>query len=351
MGKTTLRIGFMNAENLFSPGENVYGKTYTQEEYNEKIDWIGKKIAELQADVCALAEVGKDPDSCIDDLISIINNNDTTGRSPFSYKTHFSPSKSSTPIRAAIISRYNISNMESLINYPADFKVDLLKPGTSEDDANNWIRVPYEEFSRPIGKATINPPNATAFNLLVIHLKSKRPKLAKKDTAIYKDSVGMARSAIMRNMEAAALRCHLNNFLIDQFDQDPKIPTILVGDFNDVPNSVPLENIRGPFDKNLEPQSTWSDNDKIKLISAARLHMKKAAYDDKLFSYVHNESFTLIDQAFVTLHLTGKFKRFEVYNDHVLRHQTMLTGTEQEKRYKSTVTDHGTIVLELQRML
>lgn len=83
----------------------------------------------------------------------------------------------------------------------------------------------------------------------------------------------------------------------------------------------------------------------------ARLHMKKSAYDDKLFSYVHNESFTLIDQGFVTEHLPGKFTRLEVYNDHVFRHQSIKEGTEQEQQWKSMVTDHGIIVLELTRML
>lgn len=348
MGKTTLRIGFMNTENLFSPGVTFYNSEYTKEDYDEKVDWIGKNVASLQVDVCAFTEVGEDPDNCLDDVEKVANKNDTTGRPAFKFKKHFKPARFGAPIRVAILSRYKLSNKKSFVKYPDGFKVDLPVPGTSK-----WVKVPFKEFSRPVGKAVVNPPNgATPFNLFVVHLKSKRPKLSDKDEDLNGNAIGIARSAIMRNMEAAALRCQMNSFLLNQYDNvNPKIPTILMGDFNDVPNSVPLENVRGPFDKDLEPRTPWTKNDKLKLVSAARLHMKKAAYDDKLFSYVHNESFTLIDQAFVTMHLTGKFKRLEVYNDHVLRHQTLLSGTEQEKRWKSTVSDHGFVVLELNRML
>ena len=346
MGKTTLRIGFMNTENLFSPGVTFYTSKYTQKQYDEKVDWIGKSLACLQVDVCAFTEVGKDPDACLDDVKKVANANDTTGRPPFNFKKHFTPAKVGAPIRVAMLSRYNLSDEQSFVTYPAGFEVNLPVPGT-----NNWVKVPFDEFSRPVGKAVVKLPNNATFNLFVVHLKSKRPKLSDADGALNGNAIGIARSAIMRNMEAAALRCQMNSFLLNQYTADPKVPTILMGDFNDVPNSVPLENVRGPFDKDLEPRNPWSENDKLKLISAARLHMKKAAYDDKLFSYVHNESFTLIDQAFVTMHLTGKFKRFEVYNDHVLRHQTSISGSEQEKRWKSMVSDHGFVVLELNRML
>ena len=347
MGKTTLRIGFVNTENLFSPGVTFYNSKYTKEQYEEKVDWIGKSVASLQADVCAFTEVGENPESCLNDVKKVANDEDTTDRPPFEFMKPFKAAKSGAPIRTAILSRYELNNEESYVKYPNGFKVDLHVLGT-----NNWVKVPLEEFSRPVGKAVVNLPNgATPFNLFVVHLKSKRPKLSDNDEELNGNTIGIARSAIMRNLEAAALRCLMNRFLLEQYDENPKMPTILVGDFNDVPNSVPLENVRGPFDKDLEPRSPWTKNDKLKLISAARLHMKKAAYDDKLFSYVHDESFTLIDQAFVTMHLTGKFKRFEVYNDHVLRHQTLLSGTEQEKRWKSTVSDHGFVVLELNRML
>jgi hypothetical protein len=347
MGKTTLRIGFVNTENLFSPGVNFYGSVYTAEQYEEKVNWIGRSVAALQVDVCAFTEIGEDPDSCLDDVKTVVNDEDKTDRPPFEFKKHFEQSRTGTPIRVAILSRYDLTNEESLTQFPTGFKVDLPVPGNGD-----WVKVPFEKYSRPVGKALVNlPNNAKPFNLFVVHLKSKRPKLSDEDDVLHSDAIGSARSAIMRNLEAAALRCYMNTFLPAQYDTDPGIPTVLVGDFNDVPNSVPLENIRGPFDKDLEPQTPWTLNDKLKLFSAARLHMKKSAYDDKLFSYVHDESFTLIDQAFVTMHLTGKFKRLEVYNDHVLRHQTIVKGTEQEKRWKSTVSDHGFVVLELNRML
>ena len=136
-----------------------------------------------------------------------------------------------------------------------------------------------------------------------------------------------------------------------QYETDDKVPTFVVGDFNDTPTSVPIENLRGSFDRVPGPSKPWSEPDKRRLISCARLHLKKAAYEDKLFSYVHNESFSLIDQAFVTEHLPGRFKRMEIYNDHVFRHQDMSSQTKQQQQWKSQVSDHGAVVIEFTRML
>jgi len=345
MGKTSLRLCFMNAENLFSPGQSFYGSEYTPVLYKKKVEWIGKRVADLQVHVCAFTEIGEDPNKCLIDVMKVANREDTTIKPPFSHTFLAEPSKSGAKIRVAIMSRFPLSECESLVQYPDGFVVDLYNPGTS-----NWLAIPLKEYSRPVGKAKITlPSNATPFNLFVVHLKSKRPIKAKHDN--YNEAIGIARAAIKRNLEAAALRYYLDKFLTDQYQQDPKIPTILIGDFNDVPNSVPIENIRGPFDKNPGPSGTWSEPDKRRLLSCARMHMKKVAYDDKLFSYVHNESFTLIDQAFVTEHLPGRFTRLELYNDHVFRHQSIKEGTEQEQQWKSMVTDHGIVVLELKRML
>lgn len=300
--------------------------------------------------MCALSEIGEDPDVCIQDVLDILNNKDTTGWQPFVHKYLAQPNKGSTKIRLAIISRFPLTDTDSLSNYPDGFSVDLHKPGTSTGNSANWITVPSKEFSRPVAKAKINPPNgAKPFNLFVVHLKSKRPTKAAHDD--FNEAIGEARASIQRNIEAAALRYYLDSFLPDQYGKDGKVPTILVGDFNDTPTSVPLENIRGSFDKVPGPAHPWSEPDKRRLISCARLHLKKSAYEDKLFSYVHNESFTLIDQAFVTEHLPGKFTRMEVYNDHVFRHQDMSSPTKQEQQWKSKVSDHGAIVVEFTRML
>jgi predicted extracellular nuclease len=350
MGKTSLRLMFINAENLFSPGHSFYGSSYTQKEYESKVEWIGTTVANLQTHVCALSEIGDDANTCIEDIMQVINSKDETGLQPFSHKFIAQSSKGSTKIRLAAISRFPLTEMESLVQYPAGFNVDLHKPNTNTDNPENWINVPSKEFSRPVGKVKVNPPNnAKPFNLFIVHLKSKRPTKAEHDG--YNEAIGIVRAAIQRNIEAAALRYYLNSFLPNQYQQDKKIPTILVGDFNDNPNSVPLENIRGAFDKSIGPSHPWSESDKRRLISCSRLHMKKIAYEDKLFSYVHNENFSLIDQGFVSEHLPGKFTRMEVWNDHVFRHQDISSETNQEQQWKSKVSDHGVIVLELVRML
>ena len=344
----------MNAENLFTPGNSFYGAKYTQKEYDQKIDWLSTMIEKQQVHVCALSEIGTDADQCLDDIMTAVNQKEAqnnVGWPTYQYKRAFDPGSSGTQIRVAVISRYPISDYKSLKKYPNGFKVDLLKPGQNSSNQANWVTVPSYEYSRPVGKATITPPGKKPFNLFVVHLKSKRPKLSSHDND--NEAIGMARSAIQRNVEAAALRYYLDTFLPAQYAADPKIPTILVGDFNDTPHSVPIENIRGPFDKKVGPPSKWSEIDKLRLLSCGRLHLKKDAYEDKLFSYVHEEHFSLLDQAFVTQHLVNKFVRMEIYNDHVFRHQALKTGSQPDiaQQWKTTVSDHGIVLIELKGII
>jgi len=349
MGKTTLRVMSMNLENLFSPGKEFYKSKYSAEEYKAKVDWIGDMIARCQVHVAALIEVGEDATTCLDDIITSINNKDKTSWQKFAHKFAAEPGKGGAKIRTAVISRFKLTETESIAKYPNKFKVDLYKYG-SNGASGKWVTVPSYGFSRPVTKLRVNPPNnADPFNIFAVHFKSKRPHNVKHDG--YNEAVGIARSAIQRNIEAAALRYYLDAFLLDQYRQNKNASTLVVGDFNDTPTSVPSENVRGSFDRNPGPASTWSEADKKRLVSCARLHLKKAANEDKLFSYVHNESFSLIDQAFVSEHLVNKFDHMEVYNDHVLRHQELSSPTSQEKQWKSKVSDHGVVIIEFKRML
>ena len=353
MGKTSLRIMFMNAENLFSPPNQFYGSEYTQNQYDEKINWIGNRIVDGQVHVCALSEIGEDPMTCMNDIMANIHPKDSL-KSVWGKFQHFylaDPSSSGTKIRTAVLSRFPLSNEESISVFPDKFQVDIHKPGNGDGNDENWIKIPLSHFSRPIAKATISPPNnATPFNVFVVHLKSKRPKTADHDNKNH--AIGLARSAIQRNIEAAALRFYMDKFLPKTYQEtNGKVPTILVGDFNDTPTSVPIQNIRGSFDKVPGPSSPWSEIDKQRLLSCGRLHLKKAAYQDKLFSYIYEEQFSLYDQAFVTEHLAGRFRQMEVYNDHVFRHQTIRVDTNEDSQWKSVVSDHGVIVVEFNKML
>ncbi len=351
MATEPLRLLFLNAENLFTPGIVFYGSEYSKEEYNDKIVWIRDMITYLNADVCALSEIGEKADQCLKDIVDKLPK--THPEKPdFAYYEHFTPARTGEPIRVAVISRYKLKNKKSLVKYPDGFSVDLLEPGANAGDEKNWKKVPSYEFSRQVGQITVCLSDTNMFNLFIVHLKSKRPKFAKHDGN--NEAIGIVRSAIQRNVEAAALRYYLDTFLPNEYEKDSNVPSILVGDFNDVPNSVPLENIRGPFDRNPGPsRKIWAKVDRRRLISCARLHLKKVAYEDKLFSYVHNENFSLIDQAFVTQHLVTNFKRMEVYNDHVFRHQELKHDrrTKVDQQWMTTVSDHGVVLIELSDMI
>ena len=358
MSKTSLRLMFINLENLFTPGVEFYERIYSPVEYAQKINWISNRIAENQVHVVAMSELGDDANQAIADILAAVNEKDIPSWvdqwGDFQHEHRAEPGSGSTKIRTAIISRFPLTNTDSLSAFPDGFAVDFFSPDPNVvdpdwDDLTHWRSIPITRFSRPIAKAQVNPPDKPAFNLFALHLKSKRARKVKHDD--WNEATGIARSAVQRNIEAAALRYYMDNFLPTQFVADNKVASIVIGDFNDTPNSVPLENIRGPFDANPGAPSTWSELDKRRLISCARLHRKFTAYEDKLFSYVHNEDFSLLDQAFVTQHWVNKFKRFEIYNDHVLRHSELATNTATAQQWKTTVSDHGIVILEFTRVL
>ena len=335
----------MNLENLFSPNVDFYGSQYTQAEYDRKMDWIAGMIASCQVHVAGLVELGDNANQILADLQVRIAVQDSTGWGAFAHHHVAPPGPDGSHIHTAVLSRFPLASQGDLSAFPAGFQVDLY-----DDHAGAWNVVPLDHFSRPVAHAQVQPPGHRAFNIFVVHLKSKRPSLAAHDNN--NEPIGIARSAIKRNIEAAALRFHLDTFLVNQYDNvDAAVPTFLVGDFNDVPTSVPLENIRGPFDATPGPAANWSNPDKRRLLSCARLHLKMAAYQDKLYSYVHDENFTLIDQVFVTEHLVSRFKRMEVYNDHVLRHHEISTNTQEAQQWKSAVSDHGVVVVEFRNLL
>ena len=85
MGKTSLRLGFMNLENLFSPGHSFYNKEYTPDQYVEKVEWIGRRIVDLQIHVCAFTEIEEDPNTCLQDVMKVANRKDVKTEPSFSH--------------------------------------------------------------------------------------------------------------------------------------------------------------------------------------------------------------------------------------------------------------------------
>ena len=182
MSKTSLRVMFINLENLFSPGNTFYGQEYTPAQYADKVAWIGNRIAEGQVHVVAMSELGDDSTKCVQDVIAAANLADsgawTNTWGAFQFEHRADPSPRAPRIRTALISRFPLTNTDSITDFPDGFEVDFFDvDADNEDDRSNWNSIPLSQFSRPIAKATVNPPDKTPFNIFVVHLKSKRPKV------------------------------------------------------------------------------------------------------------------------------------------------------------------------------
>ena len=114
----------------------------------------------------------------------------------------------------------------------------------SNQDQDDDIEVLISDFSRTIIQATIenkDHPELPTIEVFAAHLKSKLPTRLDREerenpaTKGHGQALGAALSTIRRTAEAAALRIILNDVM-----RDTDTPVVVVGDFNDSPNSNTL---------------------------------------------------------------------------------------------------------------
>jgi predicted extracellular nuclease len=175
---------------------------------------------------------------------------------------------------------------------------------------------------------------APRLHVLVVHLKSKRPKFlqdaAGNPTEDRDDprigARAMLRSLIMRGAEAQALR----GLVLDLLHRTHE-PLVLIGDFNDAPASVTSQLVAATstvaYDRSARDAALWHSWDVQTDASIRR---------DVAYSHVHQGHPELLDQIWVSeefvagsRHAIGDVKRVEVFNDHL---------NEGRERFRS---DHG----------
>jgi hypothetical protein len=94
-----LRVMLLNLENLFSPGVKFYGDSYSQQQYDAKIAWIGSMIHDAQAHVVGLTELGDDSQACIYAIMDKINALEDTDWPPFAHEFRAKPAAEDPQIR------------------------------------------------------------------------------------------------------------------------------------------------------------------------------------------------------------------------------------------------------------
>ena len=215
-----------NLYNLQVPEETYYGKSYSPEQYRQKIEWSADLVRKLNADVIAFQELWNA--RCLEDIFS----------SPVlagQYSLHFiKPTWYNIAVAAAVRNSWAVSGTVVHKEFPDEFKLVKRLNRSDEDDD---IDVTIGKFSRSILQVNLNhstDPAPDDIHVFCTHLKSKLPTRLDReenDNPAFKhhdDAVGAAISTIRRTAEAAALR-----WILTEDMKDTNHPVVVLGDFND----------------------------------------------------------------------------------------------------------------------
>ena len=222
-----LTMATFNLKNLTLSNQTIYGfanPVYTDEEYAQKVNWVGARIKEMDADIIGFQELWevRALEDCFK-AANLFDEYDIIGRD--------APTRFEVQVAFAVRKGWLHDTPVWHENMPDNAR--FIK--RIDDDSPFGVDLKIERFSRPPLEIRVKPkrrgsPIMTLFNT---HLKSKRPielDSTEKRKLPYEDEVaiGSALAQIRRSAEAAALRVLLNARMLDNDE-----PFVVLGDLND----------------------------------------------------------------------------------------------------------------------
>ncbi|NJS36901.1 MAG: endonuclease [Brachymonas sp.] len=306
---TTLTVATANVLNLANPGRTFYANqdTYSQNEFERKIEWLGGRIAALNADVLAVQEVWDE--AAIKAAVSRSGLRYSTVAVPGAENNEKHNGAQDTP-RVGIITRLEVEKLQSFSEFPSELRIQI--PGLGE----------HAKFERPPLLATLRMKHGQRLHVLTAHMKSKRPKFLQNEQGEPLENredpkitaLATLRSLMMRGAEAAAMR----HIVVDVLHKTRE-PLIVMGDFNDGPHSVTTQIIAATgevaYDKAARDAALWN---------AYEVQGEMALKRDVAYSHIHQGSPEVLDQIFVSEEFLprskfsiGDVRRVDYFNDHL----------------------------------
>ena len=312
----TLQVATCNLLNLAAPGHLYYDNQdpYDTVEAGRKSQWLGAQIARLNADVLGVQEVWDE--SALRAAVQASGLRYTTTVAPGA-----ETGASGTP-RVGLVTRLPLLELESTTHFsPADH-----------------IAVPelglQTRFERPVLRARLQTKHGLTLQIMVVHLKSKRPKFlqnAEGEVIENRDDPAVVARATLRSLlMRAAEACALRRLVVD-ITHRTREPLLLLGDMNDSPHAVTSQMIAAnqavSYDKGTRDTA---------LFHAWDVQTDPALKRDVAYSHVHQGWPELLDQIWVSEEFVatsqraiGDVRRVDVFNDHL---------QESRERWRS---DHG----------
>lgn len=301
----TLVLATCNLLNLALPGRGFYDNVepYGADEYERKIAWTGSMLRRLNADVVAFQEVWDE--AALRDAVAA---------SGLRYPHVIAPGAEAGAVgtpRVGLASRLPLRHAIAHVAFAPGLAVDVPELG------------PHARFERPVLEAAVELPGGRgALTVLVVHLKSKRPKFLQDEAGTVTEDrddprvVARAalRSLVMRAAEAAALRA----IVIERLD-GTHAPLALLGDLNDSPTAVTTQIVASTqaiaWDREARDHALWH---------AVDVQTGHSVRRDVAYSHVHQGEPDVLDQVWVSEEFVagskfaiGDVRRVEYFNDHL----------------------------------
>ncbi|MBL8346767.1 MAG: endonuclease/exonuclease/phosphatase family protein [Rubrivivax sp.] len=316
----TLQLATANLLNLALPGRRFYPNQdpYSATEYERKVAWLGGMFERLEADVLGVQEVWDE--AALKAAVA------SSGLRRFSTQVPGAENGAEGTPRVGLVTRFEVETLESVADFAPAEAVSLPEIG------------PVQRFERPVLRARLRTPWGMALHVLVVHLKSKRPKYLQDEAGNAledRDDPAITARATMRSLlqraaEAAALR-RIVVEITSRGGEHQGEPLVLLGDMNDNAHAVTTQMIAAnqavAYDRGARD---------VALYHALEVASEPALKRDLAYSHVHQGWPELLDQVWVSEELVaaskfaiGDIRRVEVFNDHL---------QESRERWRS---DHG----------
>jgi endonuclease/exonuclease/phosphatase family metal-dependent hydrolase len=301
----TLVLATCNTLNLANPGRLFYAnqEPFGAEEYQRKVQWLGSMLRRLNADVVAVQEVWDE--SALREAVAA---------SGLRYAHVGAPGTEhgaqGTP-RVGLVTRWPVIEVQSHAAFAPQQVVAVPELGA------------HGAFERPVLEALLAMPGERGpLRVLVVHLKSKRPKFLQNaageviedrdDPAIVARAT--LRSLVMRAAECAALRVLVHARLVRTRE-----PLVLMGDLNDSPQAVTTQMVAATQSIAYDRQAR-----DVALFHAGDVQSEATIRRDVAYSHVHQGLPDVLDQIWVSEEFVaasrfavGDLRRVEYFNDHL----------------------------------
>jgi endonuclease/exonuclease/phosphatase family metal-dependent hydrolase len=270
-----IRFATFNVCNLAPPGAKLYENLAptTAEEYEAKLAWTARQIDLLDADVIGFQEIFSQ--AALREALS------RTRRYRDAVQVGFDPDPQAERLTpsVALVSRLPLAGPGTALPW---FPPGIEMPAGTRDPSR---------FTRaPLHVPVVVSPDLTV-DVIVVHLKSRRPDYRNGDNADDPRLYAMAclRSLIRRGTEAAALRV-----LLSDLTKASGRPLVVLGDFNDVADSVTTGIVLGN-------ESALSG----RLYDACQMQRRQDRMRHVGFSMVHEGHYSTIDHILVSEEFNG----------------------------------------------